>query len=83
MRQELCKLGVKLDVDENTVRVYNGAHLPNEALFGHNDHRIVMALTLALTQLGGEIEGCEAVSKSYPNFFEEIGRLGIAVKLIN
>ena len=81
MRQELCKLGVKLDVDENTVRVYNGAHLPNEALFGHNDHRIVMALTLALTQLGGEIEGCEAVSKSYPTFFDEISRLGIKVKV--
>ena len=82
MRQELFKLGVKLDVQENSVTVYNGAHTPNEMLFGHNDHRIVMALTLALTQFGGEIEGCEAVSKSYPDFFEKIAKLGIRVEVV-
>ncbi len=82
MRKELGKLGISLDVQENSVTVYNGAHPPNEALFGHNDHRIVMALSLALTLLGGEIDGCEAVSKSYPDFFEEIAKLGIRVEVV-
>ena len=48
-------------------------------LSGHNDHRIVMALALLCTVTGGEIEGAEAVAKSYPDFFEVIAGAGIAV----
>jgi 3-phosphoshikimate 1-carboxyvinyltransferase len=50
---------------------------------GHNDHRIVMSLAVLATQTGGEIEGAEAVAKSYPDFFERIASLGIQTKEIN
>ena len=46
-------------------------------LFGHNDHRIVMALTVLLTKVGGNINGIEAVRKSLPDFFVRIRKLGI------
>ena len=82
MAQELSKLGVEVAVFENSVTVSKGAKAPKEPLFGHNDHRIVMALTLALSVIGGEIDGCEAVSKSYPDFFEEIAKLGIRSDVI-
>ena len=39
----------------------------------------VMAMRLLLSRLGGEIEGAEAVNKSYPDFFENIKNLGIEV----
>jgi 3-phosphoshikimate 1-carboxyvinyltransferase len=42
-----------------------------------------MSLALLCTIYGGEIEGCEAVSKSYPNFFEDIESLGIQFYEIN
>ena len=48
---------------------------------GHNDHRIVMAMSLILSKTGGQIEGIEAVKKSYPKFFEEIKRLGAEVAI--
>ena len=41
-----------------------------------------MAMSVLLTRLGGVIEGAEAVTKSYPNFFEDIRKLGIDVKTI-
>ena len=80
MRQELSKLGVDVTVYENSVTVGCGAKAPRETLYGHNDHRIVMALSVILTLFGGEIDGCEAVSKSYPTFFEDIAKLGIGLE---
>ncbi len=49
-------------------------------LLGPNDHRIVMALTVLLTKVGGIIEGIEAVRKSLPDFFKRIKKLGIDFK---
>ena len=38
-----------------------------------------MAESLLLSRLGGEIEGAEAVAKSFPDYFEQIQALGIKV----
>ena len=81
MAEELLKCGVKLEIAENEIFVpKNQLHSPTEPIFGHNDHRIVMAMSVLLTRLGGVIRGAEAVAKSYPAFFEDIKRLGIEVK---
>lgn len=78
MAEELKKFGIKVDVYENSVTVHKGVlKKPTEMLYGHNDHRIVMALSVISSIFGGEIDGCEAVSKSYPSFFEDIKKLGI------
>ena len=83
MRDELAKCGAKLILDENEITVFKTElYAPTETIFGHNDHRIVMAMSVLLSRLGGEIDGAEAVSKSYPNFFEDIQNLGIKVKLL-
>ena len=82
MKAELAKLGVEVQVFENSVTVFGGAKAPDVELYGHNDHRIVMALTLLLSRFGGVIDGCEAVSKSYPDFFEKIAALGIGSEII-
>lgn len=80
MQSELSKLGIKVDVEENRVTVHGGElKPPTEPICGHNDHRIVMALTLLCTLTGGEIKGSEAVAKSYPDFFEVISSLGIGI----
>ena len=79
MQQELLKFGCELIIEENSVTVQKcELHPPKERLCGHNDHRIVMSLAVILTLFGGEIEGCEAVSKSYPDFFSDIKKLGIS-----
>ncbi len=83
VKEELEKLGGTLIPGNNTVTVpkavlsYGGTPLD-----GHNDHRIVMAMSVLLSVTGGEIEGAEAVKKSYPRFFDDIKKLGAKVELI-
>lgn len=80
MARELKKFGTAVSVYEDSVVIYPADfHAPSEALSGHNDHRIVMSLAVLLTLTGGEIEGAEAISKSYPDFFENLRALGIEV----
>lgn len=82
MAEELKKFGTALSVLEDKVVVYPAEfHAPSGVLSGHNDHRIVMALAVLLTLTGGEIEGAEAVKKSYPGFFRDLSSLGIEVEL--
>lgn len=81
VKSELAKCGVMLTEKEDEVWIDNSnLHSPSEALSGHQDHRIVMAFSVMLSVLGGSINGAEAVSKSYPHFFQDIIQLGIEVK---
>lgn len=83
MAEELKKFGASVSVYEDNVVIYPADfHAPSEVLSGHNDHRIVMSLAILLTLTGGIIDGAEAVSKSYPSFFEDLGALGIEVSEI-
>ena len=83
MAEELRKFGVTAEVLENEVIVSGqGLREPKEVLDGHNDHRIVMSEAVLLTQTGGVIDGAEAVSKSFPDFFEKLASLGIEVEKI-
>jgi 3-phosphoshikimate 1-carboxyvinyltransferase len=83
MATELQKFGAKVSVYEDSVVVYPAEfHSPTEELESHKDHRIVMALSVLLTLTGGVINGAEAVSKSYPEFFSDIKALGIEVNEI-
>lgn len=81
MTEELSKFGVTITVSENGATVSPGLSAPKEPLFSHNDHRIAMALSVLLTKTGGELWGAECVSKSDPDFFEALRRLGFAVTL--
>ncbi len=81
MRTELEKFGAKLICKENSVTVTSAElHSPKCELYGHNDHRIVMALSVLCSVYGGVINGAQAVNKSYPDFFDVIESLGIVVK---
>lgn len=82
MHEELKKLGGGLVFGDNLITVPKLENVKKNALLdGHNDHRIVMALSLILSVYGGEIDGAEAVRKSYPSFFEDIKSLGAQVKI--
>ena len=80
MARELKKFGVPVTVGENHVEIGSTfIKAPTETLFGHNDHRIVMALAVLCSIVGGEIQGAEAISKSYPDFFKVIQQLNIGL----
>ena len=78
MAEELRKIGVSPICEENRIIIPNGCtvHAPADSINGHNDHRIVMAMAVVLSRVGGEIAGAEAVRKSYPSFFDTMESLG-------
>ena len=82
MEAELRKFGGQIESTENTVTVRGSRlHTPTEDLDGHNDHRVVMSLTVlaAAAGLPATITGAEAVAKSWPDFFDAMRRLGVEV----
>ena len=82
MAEELAKCGIRTVVEDNKITVLGGGlHAPTTPIDGHNDHRIVMAMAILLTRVGGEIQGAQAVSKSMPEFFDLLSSLGIDVQI--
>jgi len=80
MHEELQKLGGGLVFGRNTITVpQQTLQYQNIPLNGHNDHRIVMALSIILAQIGGSIDGAQAIRKSYPGFFRDLQNLGAEV----
>ena len=73
-----------LESDGGTITVHGCAgrlHAPAAPLHGHNDHRVVMSLTvLALAaDIPLAINEAEAVQKSWPHFFDALKPLGVEV----
>lgn len=82
MKQELQKFGIETKIYDNEVVIEGGKlKAPTENLCSHNDHRIVMSLAVLSSITGGTICGAEAVNKSYPDFFNDIEKLGIGLDL--
>ncbi|MBO7703810.1 MAG: 3-phosphoshikimate 1-carboxyvinyltransferase [Solobacterium sp.] len=85
MKEELEKLGAVLEEYGDTVLVTGSETIRgNVTLSGHNDHRIVMALSVLACAAEGPvtIEGAEAVAKSYPDFFKDFEKAGGKVTTI-
>ena len=81
MHEELAKLGGGLIFGENTITVPRQTLKDAGVMLdSHNDHRIVMALSVILSRTGGCIGDAQAVRKSYPAFFDVIRQLGAAVE---
>ena len=80
MAEELRKFGVEIETHEHSVVILPSLlHAPLETLKSHNDHRVVMALALLMSIYGGEIDGAEAVRKSFPGFFDVLKELGAII----
>ena len=77
MQQELYKIGVNVDIFDNFLIVHKcDLHKPIQAFDSHNDHRIAMALSILSSIFDIEIDNYQAVSKSYPTYFEDLIKLG-------
>ena len=84
MEAELRACGGVLSSEGGTITVQGckpQLHAPEAPLSGHNDHRVVMSLTvLALAaDIPLAINEAEAVQKSWPHFFDALKPLGVEV----
>lgn len=77
----LKSMGVKAEETADGMIIHGGA-VHGGIIDGANDHRIVMAFSVAAAFANGEstVIGAEAVNKSYPEFFEALKRMGGIVK---
>lgn len=76
--EELNKLGADvIELDDGLI-IRGKKRLTGGVVKGWNDHRIVMSLTIASLVCDEDvfIEGCDAITKSYPHFFETFKELG-------
>ena len=82
MEEELKKLGCHMKSEQEEVWIEGTETLQDGmTLHGHNDHRIVMSLSILSALLHNTcIEGAEAVDKSYPAFFKDLETCGCEVE---
>jgi 3-phosphoshikimate 1-carboxyvinyltransferase len=77
LQKELAKLGVAIQLNKNTMIIEGVLSVSGGVISSHNDHRIAMSFAILgmFSESALIIENAEAISKSYPNFWEEIANL--------
>lgn len=82
--RELDKLGYRVKEHDGSVLYWDGQRkepLPAPVIDTYEDHRMALAFAPAsLVVPGIGIERPEVVSKSYPDFWEDLGRAGFTLK---
>jgi len=76
LMEEFTKLGIDIKV-QNDLMIIQGGKPKSAKVQSHGDHRIAMACAVAALKGNCEVEidGAEAVSKSYPDFFSDLLRV--------
>lgn len=71
LRSEYAKVGITIDLDDDFMIITPGLIIGGD-VSSHGDHRIAMSLAVAalISQDGITIDSSEAVSKSFPSFWE-------------
>ena len=74
----LSRLGADITDGGSGLSITGQPSLSGGTVYGHNDHRIVMAAAVASCGCNAPviIRGADAVAKSYPEFFDDFTALG-------
>jgi 3-phosphoshikimate 1-carboxyvinyltransferase len=81
LKTELQKLGAKISVTEDSLRLDQRQGLNEDVTIRtYNDHRMAMAFAPLALKAPIRIEDSEVVSKSYPTFWDDLQSLGFQVK---
>ena len=81
LARELPKIGIKVDEKEDGLILESSDSLTGAKLDSENDHRLFMAFCIAGTYIGNCIvTDSKSVEVSYPNFIEEMNRLGAKIE---
>jgi 3-phosphoshikimate 1-carboxyvinyltransferase len=82
LQDEFDLMGVRIDLEDDTMIVHGGGVVKGADVHSHHDHRIAMAC--AVTALGANsetvIDEANAVNKSYPDFYEDLRALNAEIK---
>lgn len=80
LRTELTKLGANISVTNDSLTLGLSAAInPNVKIATYNDHRMAMAFAPLATKVPIIIENAEVVSKSYPDFWDDLKELNFEI----
>jgi 3-phosphoshikimate 1-carboxyvinyltransferase len=80
LRIELTKLGANISVTNDSLTlVASNDIISNVKIATYNDHRMAMAFAPLALKVPIIIENAEVVSKSYPDFWEDLKKLGFEI----
>lgn len=85
LQDEFDKMGITIDLEGDYMIVHGGGIVKGADVQSHHDHRIAMACAVAGLKADSEmvIEDAQAVNKSYPDFFDDLQKMGASVSLNN
>lgn len=83
LKEEFAKMGVPVELDGDLMTIEGNGRVQGAKVHSRHDHRIAMACAVAGLGAAGDvtIEQANAVKKSYPDFFNDLKKLGGAVSL--
>ncbi|NIM26304.1 MAG: 3-phosphoshikimate 1-carboxyvinyltransferase [Nitrososphaeria archaeon] len=80
--RELTKLGIKVEEKDDGMILHPVDNLKGASLNSENDHRLFMAFCIAGMFVGDcTVSDPESVKVSYPNFIEEMRKLGAKISV--
>jgi len=84
LQQELGKFHAELrEIDPHTFQIIPSVTMPRQVdISTYDDHRMAMAFMPLLTKTTITIADPEVVNKSYPSFWKQVGRVGIAIETL-
>ncbi len=78
LKNELEKLGAIISVDETTLKLEKSTRInSNISIETYQDHRMAMAFAPLALKTKLAINNAEVVSKSYPNYWKDIQKIGL------
>lgn len=83
LQDEFDKMGVAIDLKDDEMIIHGGTIVKGADVHSHHDHRIAMACAVGGLKANSEtiIEEAQAVKKSYPDFYNDLKKLGADVSL--
>ena len=77
LQTELTKLGVVVQITENSLRMQAPLQLkPDVKIATHSDHRMALAFACLAVKIPITIENPQVVAKSYPEFWLHLAQIG-------
>ncbi|HET8735614.1 MAG TPA: 3-phosphoshikimate 1-carboxyvinyltransferase [Pricia sp.] len=81
LHTELTKLGADISVTDTSLTLHPSASMKKDiGIDTYNDHRMAMAFAPLALKTSLIVNDAEVVSKSYPDFWEDLQKLGFGIR---
>ncbi|WP_430413016.1 3-phosphoshikimate 1-carboxyvinyltransferase [Kordia sp.] len=81
LQTELEKLGGSVDITDASLHLHKATTInENITIATYKDHRMAMAFAPLALRVPLEVEKADVVSKSYPNFWKDLEKIGVVTK---